>query len=128
MAKDNKKAPIQKDTGIEQEEKRAKTSKTLEDLTKLFKENPNRFLRQTNFVYMRKILNRPDLTWVEFCDEKIKAHTEHWEAMKSNPLAGKKVKLLDADALAKEEAKLAKLQAQLQRKMAVIEASKAKLA
>lgn len=86
-------------------------SKTLEQYEADYKENPSKVLRQVNLVYARKLLNKPKMTWVEYCDLKIKTWTEHWTLKKKNPDAGKKAMTIKPENLEREEAKLARLQA-----------------
>jgi hypothetical protein len=97
-------------------------SKTLVQLQATFEKQPNKVLRMVNFFYARKLLGRPNLTWVEFCDEKIKAFTEHWEAKKTNPQAGK-IKVLTPEQIAKKNTEVEKALAKIERLKAQLSAA-----
>lgn len=92
----------------------AKDSKTLENYTKEYATNPNAVMRKVNKVYMQKLLGKK-LTWVEFCDAKIKAFTDCWEERKTNPEAGitHTIKPLTKEQAAKKSVELEKLLARV---------------
>lgn len=69
----------------------------LAQLEAAYAKEPNKVLRTVNFHYAKVLTKRPKMTWVEYCDLKIQAFTNHWNAKKTNPNAGKSIKALTPD-------------------------------
>lgn len=96
-----------------------KASATLIKLQGEYKKSPNAVLRKVNKVYAQQLLEKK-LTWVEYCDLKIKAFTDHWTAKKTNPAANKLLKPLTQEAAEKKRASVEKLKIRLAAEIAAL--------
>lgn len=107
------------DTGTEGTEEGAEADETKEDSKTLaglraeFNQNRNIVLRKVNFVYARKLLEKPNMTWEEFCDVKKEVFSEHWEAKKTNPNANRIMRALSPKRIEKKKEAREKLLAKL---------------
>lgn len=84
-------------------EEKTKTTLALEQE---YAEDANRFVRAKPYDVLRRFLKRPDMTHIQFCDLKAQAWAELWSKRKANPAAGRKVKPLTDEQLARKQAKM----------------------
>lgn len=62
-------------------------SNSLLKMKELHRVNPSAFMRRGNIYNFRMVLDRPEMTWEEFCNLKIQAFADHWQGMKATPFA-----------------------------------------
>lgn len=100
-------------------------SKSFLSLKKIYEANPNQGLRAAASIsYVKWLLNKPELTWEEYCDVKIKAFTEYWTGKKTKPKGSRAPKVLSPEDYEKKMKELEAIETRAANLRASIELTK----
>lgn len=99
--------------------------KTFLELKKAYDQDANKALRMTsNYGYVKRLLNLPQMTWEEFCNVKIKAFTDYWTGKKTKPKGTRAPKVLSPEDFDKKMKELASIETRAANLRASIELTK----